>query len=60
MNGLSILASQLRVPLAVGEQNFAGFPAIHQYLASGVGFPCAVLISAGRRGDLADDRQAVR
>ena len=38
MNGLSFLASKLGVPLAVGEQNFAGFPAIHEYLASGTGF----------------------
>jgi L-alanine-DL-glutamate epimerase-like enolase superfamily enzyme len=38
MKGLSSLASKLGVPLAVGEQNFAGFPAIHEYLASGTGF----------------------
>src|ERR1700754_2421773 len=31
--GLSFLASKLAVPLAVGEQNFAGFPAIREYLA---------------------------
>jgi len=38
MKGLSFLADKLGVPLAVGEQNFAGFPAIHEYLASGAGF----------------------
>ena len=38
MKGLSFLANKLGVPLAVGEQNFAGFPAIHEYLASGAGF----------------------
>ena len=26
------------MPLAVGEQNFAGFPALREYLTSGVGF----------------------
>ena len=36
--GLSFLASKLAVPLAVGEQNFAGFPAIRGYLAAGTGF----------------------
>jgi L-alanine-DL-glutamate epimerase-like enolase superfamily enzyme len=38
LQGLSLLARKLNVPLAVGEQNFAGFPAMHDYLKSGVGF----------------------
>lgn len=38
LKGLSFLASKLSVPLAVGEQNFAGFPAIRDYLTSGTGF----------------------
>ncbi|MGA7054941.1 MAG: enolase C-terminal domain-like protein [Mycobacterium sp.] len=38
LEGLSFLASKLSVPLSVGEQNFAGFPAIRDYLKSGVGF----------------------
>ena len=38
LKGLSFLASKLDVPLAVGEQNFAGFPALREYLTSGVGF----------------------
>jgi L-alanine-DL-glutamate epimerase-like enolase superfamily enzyme len=32
LEGLSYLRSKLSVPLAVGEQNFAGFAAIHDYL----------------------------
>jgi L-alanine-DL-glutamate epimerase-like enolase superfamily enzyme len=38
LKGLAFLASKLSVPLAVGEQNFAGFPALREYLATGVGF----------------------
>ncbi|MGB8390547.1 mandelate racemase/muconate lactonizing enzyme family protein, partial [Mycobacterium sp.] len=38
LNGLSFLASKLNVPLSVGEQNFAGFSAIRDYLGSGIGF----------------------
>jgi L-alanine-DL-glutamate epimerase-like enolase superfamily enzyme len=38
LDGLSYLASKLGVPLAVGEQNFAGFEALHQYLSSTSGF----------------------
>jgi L-alanine-DL-glutamate epimerase-like enolase superfamily enzyme len=32
LKGLSFLASKLNVPLSVGEQNFAGFPAMRDYL----------------------------
>jgi L-alanine-DL-glutamate epimerase-like enolase superfamily enzyme len=35
---LSFLAGKLNVPLSAGEQNFAGFPAMLDYLTSGVGF----------------------
>jgi L-alanine-DL-glutamate epimerase-like enolase superfamily enzyme len=38
LDGLAFLASKLGVPLAVGEQNFAGFEALHQYLNSTSGF----------------------
>src|ERR1700742_4270240 len=38
LDGLAYLASKLGVPLAVGEQNFAGFAALHQYLGSTSGF----------------------
>jgi L-alanine-DL-glutamate epimerase-like enolase superfamily enzyme len=38
LTGLTLLASKLDVPLAVGEQNFNGFPAIRAYLKSGAGF----------------------
>ena len=38
LTGLSLLAGKLDVPLAVAEQNFAGFSALRQYLNSGVGF----------------------
>jgi L-alanine-DL-glutamate epimerase-like enolase superfamily enzyme len=38
LEGLAFLASKLSVPLSVGEQNFAGFSAIREYLKSGVGF----------------------
>ncbi|MEZ0050370.1 L-alanine-DL-glutamate epimerase-like enolase superfamily enzyme [Mycobacterium sp. MAA66] len=38
LQGLAFLAGKLDVPLAVGEQNFAGFPAMREYLKSGVGF----------------------
>ena len=38
LTGLSFLASKLNVPLAVGEQNFAGFWALREYLKTGVGF----------------------
>ena len=38
LDGLSYLANKLGVPLAVGEQNFAGFEALHQYLSTTSGF----------------------
>jgi L-alanine-DL-glutamate epimerase-like enolase superfamily enzyme len=38
LEGLTYLRSKLNVPLAVGEQNFAGFAAIHDYLHRGSGF----------------------
>jgi L-alanine-DL-glutamate epimerase-like enolase superfamily enzyme len=38
MKALLFLANKLGVPLAVGEQIFAGFPAIRGYVASGAGF----------------------
>ena len=38
LEGLCYLRSKLGVPLAVGEQNFAGFAAIHDYLGRGSGF----------------------
>jgi L-alanine-DL-glutamate epimerase-like enolase superfamily enzyme len=38
LEGLSYLRSKLSVPLAIGEQNFAGFAAIHEYLHRGSGF----------------------
>jgi L-alanine-DL-glutamate epimerase-like enolase superfamily enzyme/DNA-binding CsgD family transcriptional regulator len=38
LDGLSFLASKLGVPLAVGEQNFAGFEGLHQYLSTTTGF----------------------
>ena len=38
LSGLAYLAGKLKTPLAVGEQNYVGFPALHDYLKSGVGF----------------------
>ncbi|MET8953757.1 enolase C-terminal domain-like protein [Streptomyces sp. NPDC004393] len=38
LDGLAYLSSKLRTPLAVGEQNYVGFPALRDYLKSGVGF----------------------
>ena len=38
LDGLSYLAGKLSVPLAIGEQNFAGFAALHQYLRNTSGF----------------------
>jgi L-alanine-DL-glutamate epimerase-like enolase superfamily enzyme len=38
LDGLSFLASKLSVPLAVGEQNFAGFAALRDYLSKTSGF----------------------
>jgi L-alanine-DL-glutamate epimerase-like enolase superfamily enzyme len=38
LEGLSYLRSKLSVPLAVGEQNFAGFAALHDYLHRGFFF----------------------
>ncbi|MFF3515196.1 enolase C-terminal domain-like protein [Streptomyces sp. NPDC002573] len=38
LDGLAYLSSKLRSPLAVGEQNYVGFPALRDYLKSGVGF----------------------
>jgi L-alanine-DL-glutamate epimerase-like enolase superfamily enzyme len=35
LEGLSYLRSKLSVPLAVGEQNFAGFAALHDYVHRG-------------------------
>jgi L-alanine-DL-glutamate epimerase-like enolase superfamily enzyme len=35
LEGLTYLASKLSVPIAVGEQNFIGFPALHDYLTRG-------------------------
>ncbi|MGW7541782.1 mandelate racemase/muconate lactonizing enzyme family protein [Streptomyces sp. NPDC054770] len=38
LDGLAYLSGKLRTPLAVGEQNYVGFPALREYLKSGVGF----------------------
>ncbi|MFI9273515.1 mandelate racemase/muconate lactonizing enzyme family protein [Kitasatospora sp. NPDC052896] len=38
LDGLAHLSSKLRTPLAVGEQNYVGFPALRDYLKSGIGF----------------------
>jgi len=38
LDGLAFLASKLATPLSVGEQNFAGFAAIHGYLSRPSGF----------------------
>ncbi|MFJ3305065.1 enolase C-terminal domain-like protein [Streptomyces sp. NPDC086549] len=38
LSGLAYLSSKLRTPLAVGEQNYVGFPALRDYLKSGIGF----------------------
>jgi L-alanine-DL-glutamate epimerase-like enolase superfamily enzyme len=38
LDGLAFLASKLSTPLSVGEQNFAGFAALHGYLSRPSGF----------------------